>query len=401
MRRCPDHKAGCEAGAAACNGTSGCRADGQCAPGLTGVFCQACDLSNVTDGKLVHYVAATDDEVAHCAPCGTPVGAVLVGSGLALLLAGIVLAFRRGHTASKAWRSWFERSRHAAAAWHFWRANRVANKGKIVLGFYMIAVKVPSVYGVPLPPDLLALFNGFAIPLGFGIDLFTSSLECVHLGGFFLRLCFYAVAPIVLFCVIVCGVALGIGHTARSSSHRALMLKATPPLLRALFLVYPVMSSDTTARGPEHLPSAPPPYTALHRRARARHLCAFSRLALSQLLTTIAFQAFPCHRFDAGTEHESRWLIADPSVPCDSSAEYAAVHTLAWLTIVVYPVGALVVCGALLRLARRGILRGTPSELAQATSFLWHEYKPDFYWSAAAADPPSRHVAASRTAPIV
>jgi len=217
-----------------------------------------------------------------------------------------------------------------------WAVYKVPNKIKIVLGFYMITVKVGTIYEVELPDEIKAILAAISVPLSLGVDIFTSSLDCIGLGGYFLRLLFYIVAPAGLFAVIFLAVAVGLPREERTSC-TAVLLAGLPPVLKCLFFVYPVVN-------------------------------------------TIAFQAFPCIVFDRGEAFESSWLIADVAVQCDDPASYGGVLGLAWLAVVLYPIGALVVCGTLLMRARHAILRDDPSDLSEALAFLYKEYKPDFFW---------------------
>lgn len=65
------------------------------------------------------------------------------------------------------------------------------------------------------------------------------------------------------------------------------------------------------------------------------------------------------------------------------NAQYSEAHrriiVLALVTIAIYPFGVLVFQGALLILARKGIMSGRPTPLTKATSFLHRQYKPQFF----------------------
>ena len=77
VRRCADSRAGCDQNghSGECKtSTSGCIGGSSpadlCRPGLTGVFCQLCTAwTDHNVSSAVHYVRATDQEPAHCAPC--------------------------------------------------------------------------------------------------------------------------------------------------------------------------------------------------------------------------------------------------------------------------------------------------------------------------------------------
>ena len=93
------------------------------------------------------------------------------------------------------------------------------------------------------------------------------------------------------------------------------------------------------------------------------------------IVTTIAFEAFPCHELDGGIG----WLIADVAIDCDGD-EHAAVQLVAWITIAVYPIGMWVLAAALLFKIRGVMAEGRESELRTAVAFLHKEYVPTAYW---------------------
>ena len=59
-------------------------------------------------------------------------------------------------------------------------------------------------------------------------------------------------------------------------------------------------------------------------------------------MTNIAFDAFSCYVFE-----QSQWLKADVAIQCGSPDHDRAV-SLAWVAIILYPCGLLVLYGALL-----------------------------------------------------
>ena len=74
-----------------------------------------------------------------------------------------------------------------------------------------------------------------------------------------------------------------------------------------------------------------------------------------------------------------RFLVADVSVKC-GSPEHSDIQGLAWIAIVIYPVGNFVLDAVLLLSARSAIQEEKPTILSRATSFLHAEYKPLFFW---------------------
>ena len=96
---------------------------------------------------------------------------------------------------------------------------------------------------------------------------------------------------------------------------------------------------------------------------------------LYPVVTNVAFEAFPCHELDGGVG----WLIADVAIDCESD-EHVTVQLLAWLAIVVYPIGMWVLAASLLFKIRDDVNEGRESKLRAATAFLHKEYVPTAYW---------------------
>ena len=130
------HNAKCDSGDMGC---------ALCREGLTGVYCQLCvDPAH-------YYVPTADSNSATCQPCedslGQTIGYFVLGAGtlVTVLLLGTGL-----------WRKAF-------AQWQKDRLHRIlqaakallsGNQIKVVIGFYMIATKIDSVYEVGLPADV-------------------------------------------------------------------------------------------------------------------------------------------------------------------------------------------------------------------------------------------------------
>ena len=119
--------------------------------------------------------------------------------------------------------------------------------------------------------------------------------------------------------------------------------RATPTVLRILFLAYPIV-------------------------------------------TNVAFEAFSCYEFESA----GSWLIADTSIECGTD-EHSQARGLAWVAIIFYPIGLLLLNAALLYLAREAIEVGPRTELSRALAFLHSEYKPHLL-CAAKSPSPSRWV---------
>ena len=95
------------------------------------------------------------------------------------------------------------------------------------------------------------------------------------------------------------------------------------------------------------------------------------------VVTTIAFEAFPCHDF----AEDGRFLMADVSIVCGST-QHTATVLFAWVAVFVYPIGLLLVTGALLNMHALELQGLAPkSKLGSALGFIYTAYKPiSFYW---------------------
>ena len=87
-----------------------------------------------------------------------------------------------------------------------------------------------------------------------------------------------------------------------------------------------------------------------------------------------AADAFSCHEFI-----DSEWLKVDVAIRCHTQ-EHDDARALAWCSIIIYPIGLLLVNTALLYAARKAILLGRPTTLSRTTAFLHREFKLHYYW---------------------
>ena len=341
IRRCPDAGAGC-AGASQCEtSTSGCvggNAASPCAEGLTGTFCQLCEER---DG--VHYVTANSTHVAYCAPCddastlattlGTGAAAIAIVGGLA---AALVVSWRRCLPKSVKERLLYAYSTFTPQV-----------KLKTLIGFYMIATEISRVYEVALPDDTQALLHTISqlITLGIPMLLESTPLECLNLRGYTPELLFWACLPFgVVFVMLMIALIRNLMLRNEVSATAVLLSAIRGGALQLLFLVYPI-------------------------------------------LTTKAFEAFPCHEFDDGRAV----LRVDVAIECDEPTTHGRAQTAAGAVIVIYPVGLLVIFRVLLFKARHDITSRAPSQdgtlpalrpgsLSEAISFLHSGYRPEVYW---------------------
>ena len=138
-----------------------------------------------------------------------------------------------------------------------------------VLPADQIATKLDSVYAVHLPEGVKQLLNSLSLIVSLGITPagVSTPLECIDLSGYANTLRFYMITPVVLVALVVL-VAVCLMLAKRRFTRMALVELALPPVLRILFLLYP-------------------------------------------LITNTAFDGFPCYEFADGT----RWLKVASTPP--------------------------------------------------------------------------------------
>ena len=166
-------------------------------------------------------------------------------------------------------------------------------------------------------------------------------LQCLGLGTFMDNLVFTMFFPVVIAAAIVL-VSLAIPYLKgivaldyrwfRRGAPKTMLLAALPWLLMLAFLVFPMVSSS-------------------------------------------AFRAFSCEDFDDGRS----FLRADYAIECYTE-DYTRVEHLAWLGILLYPVGISATFASLLFASRRAIREKLPTALSKALGFLVDDYEPAFLW---------------------
>jgi hypothetical protein len=201
-----------------CESASGCLGGtgNPCADTLTGVYCRLCNRSNDVN---VFYKPATAQKGAKCEVCLDVVAkvvrmvvATLSAAALALM---IVL--------------WIRRRLSSKSVAHLMRiAVRYSpmNKIKIIVVLNQIATRIPSVYEVTLPANIVAVLETFAAMVTLGLDnVAMAPLKCMNLEGYEPRLVFWMMLPIVVTLVIVglvvlssCSDRLLCGNLARARS---------------------------------------------------------------------------------------------------------------------------------------------------------------------------------------
>ncbi|KAL3925719.1 MAG: hypothetical protein SGPRY_003584 [Prymnesium sp.] len=333
VRRCPDALADCIDSTECATNSSGCAGELRldllmrgCHDGLEGTYCLLCTRY---EGSRIYYSAASSSERAQCKECpdavlntilialGSVVGVAVVGWGLSFVHRQLSLQTRQ----------WL------GQAWHNFS---LTVKLKILVGFYMIAGAVGSVYEVNLPPEARRLLNFFSAVISLGFDEVDALLECLNFHGYVARLATYMLTPVLITTVILLlsAVYFRADVGVQMNCNRILTMyfqRASPFLLQLVFLAYP-------------------------------------------LVTRVAFSGFSCYEFT-----DSAWLKADVAIQCYTSQHHAA-QALAVVAICIYPVGLLVLNGALLFRARHAIRSEKSSPLSHAIAFLHREYEPHFFW---------------------
>ena len=190
---------------------------------------------------------------------------------------------------------------------------------------------------------MLLYYVNMAMTLGLDRYLLTP-LECLGIKGYKTKLLFWMVSYPAALGILWFGLLLYLSCRRRFSG-RAFGEIAIGMSVKLLFLFYPVIN-------------------------------------------TIAFEAFACHEFEeysGGPKY--RYLIDDVSIRCNyGDPVYDEVTFLAWLAILLYPVGAMVLCLVLLLCARNAIRHPKDTAslrlrwLARGLAFLHQEYTPEFYF---------------------
>ena len=344
VRRCPDAGVNC-AGLSRCvQSSSGCvggNASSPCAATLKGPFCRLCAKSALEgDGGLAYYVGAARATataaatVAHCAPCRDTRGATILS---ALTVIGAVLLFVA--TLLLGWRYCLPRWLRARLV-RLHETFTLHVKLKILIGCFMIATQIDTVYEVRLPDDVKQLLDNIQMitTLGFDYAVTVTPLACIGEGwdSFSTQLAFWIVAPFLVIALILIGSAAWLAFQCRRLTPYTTLLTAAPLSLQLLFLVYPIVTRE-------------------------------------------AFEAFPCIAFDDGMDDGRRYLRADVAIEC-GTPQHAHAMNVAFGAIGIYSIGVPTVFALLLLCSRRAIVTRKPSALSTAIGFLHREYKTRIFW---------------------
>ena len=97
-------------------------------------------------------------------------------------------------------------------------------------------------------------------------------------------------------------------------------------------------------------------------------------------MSSAAFRAFSCERFDTGRE----FLRADLSVECTTATHVSEPHEaakeLAVAAIMIYPVGISALYIFAFAYTRPAIRENRSTRLSQAIGFLSQDFEPEYLW---------------------
>ena len=322
LRRCPD--AGVDSGCV--GGVSG--GEGPCRQGLEGPYCKVCEVRD----DSVYYNA----KESSCMPCeGNALLTVLVVVGGCAGVAGLLsLWMRLRHRLPLrviAMLGWL---------WRLYTQLSLRAKIKQMMSFYQVATRITEVYDLELPGAVVRLLESFDI-ININIEAMGLPLQCLGLGSYGHSLAFTMFAPLLL------AAAYALYHLAwpcveallardprclRRGRPKEQLMAALPGLLVLSFLMFPMVSSA-------------------------------------------AFRAFSCEGFSNGRS----FLRADYAIEC-GTADHRLVQSIAWLGILLYPVGISVVYAVLLLAARPALVQEKPTALSKALGFLVRDFDVQFMW---------------------
>ena len=166
-----------------------------------------------------------------------------------------------------------------------------------------VVTRISEVYDCSMPPEVQRVLETFDL-VNINVAALGLPLQCIGLGGFEEHLAFTMFAPVVIAATILLGflaspfvegICARDNRWFRRGRPTKRLLAALPWLLLLSFLVFPMVSSS-------------------------------------------AFRAFSCEEFDNGRS----FLRADYAIECSNTeawGSYKRVEKLAWLGILLYPVG--------------------------------------------------------------
>jgi hypothetical protein len=96
-----------------------------------------------------------------------------------------------------------------------------------------------------------------------------------------------------------------------------------------------------------------------------------------------------CISFAYSDEEEHSYLAEDLAIRCGDFEEHTNIRFVAWVLVFIWPIGmVLVYISVLVSLRGQLVHEGGSSPLLRATTFLWRDYRPKyFYWEVRCRDP--------------
>ena len=350
--------------------TPGCRggAGEPCKDWLDGPLCTLC---NVTSGR--YY---SPDEYA-CKECDSSTVAVPLALAASLLSAFLIgpplcvgLRLPRRLGLEVHWRVLKPRLMRLG----------LTAKFKLLASFYQICTKIPVIYQVQLPDRVQAVLDSISDLITMNFDELWKPLQCLQLRGFLDQLQVLVIVPlaIVLLTPIAAAARIRFGKARRRHSDRhclhAALIEALPLALLLLFLAYPTVSSyaflafncqafDGEPFGPWQGRAMDDEHQVVDNQGRAEiHVTTSTRRYY-----LMADYAVHCYDMDSNGEREY-------------SGEYNSIQQLAYMAILLYPIGVPVLYAVLLFSCHKELRSGRPlSTLSHALRFLYREYEPRFY----------------------
>jgi hypothetical protein len=229
----------------------------------------------------------------------------------------------------------------------------------------MIVVQVENVYEMTLPADVRRLLHSLEFIISLGITGSKDALVCMGLEAFPSRLSFWIITPVALVTAVFLATLATLLWMRWSELRHELY---DVPLAERLVQLVRAVQNERRAFAKRLLRAALPAVIRL-------------LFLIYPLVTNTAFEAFSCYEFE---QDRFSVLIADVSITCttngEATAEWRNVQALAVLAICMYPVGLLVITGALLFHERRVIRARRSTLLSEAIRFLYDEYDVWAYW---------------------
>lgn len=283
-------------------------------------------------------------------------------------------------------------------------------KLKIVFAFYSIVVVLEDTYDVRVPAGPMALptletsFKWISIDRVFSF-MPSTCLASTPSEAFQIWLLLLALPPLGIVLLVAAYKTVGIYAASRSAARKTTKAAAIAATTAATTAAG-AGAMGAAAELVGSLPAAANGATLSDVTAHPRvHFASVRALAIGVLPTCVLvafvflptvsgglFLSWSCVRYRAtagragsAVDEYVSFLRADPAIQCSTPNHYSEAHEaikeLAWPLVIVWPVGMLLLCAALLVACRRALLRRQQTPLVAATRFLHADYDPGwFYW---------------------